>query len=187
MGVVLDILGSILVRGMIIAIVIGLTLTLRDELYKRTSDANILQTLTTVGSVIEKDMTQAGYHVASDTAFLKADSTDCKFLGDIPDANGLVDGIVDTVEYAVSTDPSETDPSSKTRILARTVNGSTPYTFFKGPINVKFTYYDSLGVVTTHITSVASISILLSQWNTFLLSDTTAIVRRELWVFPSNL
>lgn len=186
MGVVLDILGSIAVRGTIIAIVIGLTLTLRDELYKRTSAANILQTLTTVGSVMESDLTQAGYHVSSDS-FLRADSTDCKFLGDMGTSTVPPDGIVDTVEYVLSTDPSDSDPNSKTRILSRVVNGSTAYQFFKGPINVRFSYYDSLGVVTANVHSVSSVSVLLSQWNTFLLSDTTAIVRREFWVFPSNL
>ena len=181
MGVITDIIGSIVVRGMIIAIVIGLTVMLRDELFRRTSAATTYQTLSVVGSVIEKDLTSAGYNVAVRPVFLKADSDDCKFMGDVDN-----NGIVDTVEFVLAREAGDTDPNSKIRILTRTLGG-TPLQITRAPVTMKFEYYDSLSVSTTNLLKVNSISVLLSQWDSYQSDNPKAIVRKEIRVFPSNL
>ncbi|MBI3005408.1 MAG: hypothetical protein HYY49_08325, partial [Ignavibacteriales bacterium] len=70
MGAILDIVGSIALRGVILALVMNLILTLRDAEYERTSAATTTQSLATAARVIEKDLKYAGYY--SDTTAITA-------------------------------------------------------------------------------------------------------------------
>ena len=182
MGAILDIIGSLAVRGVILTLIISLIITLRDAQYERTSVATTGQNLSTAARVMERDLRYAGYNADTTivNVFLTADSQHVEFLGDLDDFGGL-----DTVDYRIWADPSgEVD----SKVIARRVNSQPPWYIAKGPVSMKLMYYDSLGAPTSTLTNILSISVLLSMKNHYPIDDTLyATIHREILVFPTNL
>jgi len=184
MGAILDIIGSIAIRAVIVTLIITLILTLRDAEYERTSIASTGENLSVGSRVMERDLKCAGYNV-NDTSnvFLIADSQQVKFLGDINN-----DGTLDIVHYQIGADPSGVVNS---KVIARTLNAGFPLYIAKGPVSMKITYYDSLGnAMNSPITlsKILSVSVLLSMKNNYPMNDTLSVtIKREIIVFPANL
>ena len=181
MGTILDIVGSLAIRAVIILVVIGLTITLRNALYQKTSRTTTSQVLANAASVMEKDMRLAGYNSAA-WPFIGGDSTQMTFLADLNNV-----GNVDTVQYLLTRDPNDTDPDSQVRLLSRVVDGQTSTTLAKGVMTLHFTYLDSVGASTLNLTNVQSIAVDLSLLDPYPPDSSYAIVRREFRVFPGNL
>ena len=181
MGTILDIVGSLAIRAVIILVVIGLTITLRDALYKKTSRTTTSQTLANAATVMEKDIRLAGYNSAS-WPFVSADSSQFTFLADLNNV-----GNVDTVQYLLTRDPNDLDPNSQVRLLARVVDGQTSTTLATGVMTLQFTYFDSVGVSTANLGNVQSVKVALSLLDPYPPDTAYAVVRREFRVFPGNL
>jgi hypothetical protein len=183
MGALLDIVGSLAIRGAIILVVVSLTITLRDALYSNTSRMNTAQVLDNASTIMEKDIRQAGYDVTTAPAFLRADSNQMSFLSNIN--NGV--GIVDTLQYLLARDPNDLDPNSQVRLLTRVVDGQAPMTLAKGVLTLRFTYLDSLGLSTADLNNIQSISVLMTLQDTYQTDSGYVMIRREFQIFPVNL
>jgi len=181
MGAMLDIIGSLAIRGVILTLIINLIITLRDAQYERTSVATTGQNLSVAARIMEKDLKYAGYNAAdSIDVFLIADSQQVEFLGDVDN-----DSTLDIVNYQIVANPSgEVD----SKVIARTLNSAFPLYIANGPVSMKIMYYDAAGTSTSTLSNISSLSVLLSMKNNYPIDDTLfATIRREILVFPANL
>jgi len=135
MTVFLDLIGSWFVRVSMIAIMLGLTISLNDALYQSTSRANNLGQTAVIDSIIYADLNDAGYNVSPiSSTFQIAQSTSVQFLADI---NG--GGIPETVRYTL------TKQSDSTYNVYRNVNNvNNGADLLVGNVtSLGFNYYDS--------------------------------------------
>lgn len=182
MGAILDIVGSLAIRGVILVIIINLSLTMRDALYQKTSRATALQNLSNAAGIIEKDVKMLGYNVASKPYVLNAESQRLRFLADLDN-----NSIVDTVEYKFSADPLLW-PDTLTKVIIRSVSGQPSLRIAKGKqLTLSFEYDDSTGVVTSIINNIFAIGVKMALAQDYFQKDSVAYVRREFHIFPTNL
>lgn len=183
MGSVLDIVYSLAIRGVIVAMVIGLTFTMRDALYNKTSVASTTQILTTAAQTMERDIELMGYNVVG-VPILLAQNNEVTFLSDIYNNN---DGSFETVDYQLIPDASVPGAIPPIYILQRTVNGSNPLQAGRGPISLNISYFDSLGAQTSVLGNIRSLGIVLTGQIDYQLANGDSIVTKQFHVYPSNL
>jgi type II secretory pathway component PulJ len=143
----LDILGSILIGGLIMLILFRLNASATSNLYNNTSEANVQSAMISVGTVLEHDFRKIGYckdwtKIPDPTkAILFADTSSIKFLTDINN-----NGSVDTLYYYLGpTSELSNTPNPRDRLLYRVVNGETPKSSNVGITKFKLIYFDSFG------------------------------------------
>ena len=137
----LDIVGSIVIGGLVILIVINLNLSINSAAMENLHSNVIQRQIVSATEVVEHDIYKIGYRVSSDV-ITKADSNEIRFLSDIDN-----DGVSDEIRYYLT----ETSSMSGTynpedRILWRKLNSeniSTPMVVTE----FNLSYYDSLGQV----------------------------------------
>jgi len=135
MTVFIDLMGSWVVRASLIAVMLGLTVTLNDALYQSTLRANNLGQTAVVDSIIYADLNDAGYNVSPvSSTFQVAQATSVQFLADI---NG--GGIPETVRYTM------TQQSDSTYNVYRNVNNvNNGVDLPVGNVrSLSFSYYDA--------------------------------------------
>ena len=142
----LDIVGSIIVGGLILLILFRLNSSATSNLYNENSELTVQQAMVSQVQVIESDFRKIGYckiwtKIPDPTkAILLADSTRIKFLTDL-DNDGAVDSLY---YYLVPTSELPSTPNPKDRLLYRVVNAQTAKSSNIGITNFKLTYYDAL-------------------------------------------
>jgi hypothetical protein len=180
MTIFLDLVGSWIVRASMITVMLGLSVTMNDALYKTAQRANTNAAMASTADVIYTDLNMAGYNVAwYDDAFLITNPTDLEFQGDLN--NG---GTPEDIHYK-----AEYNATTKYYELYRTVNnensGQRLYLGKKFK-SVEFQYYDYLGVRTIYPWEVTSVRIKLSQDIPGATSGFTTAIN-DFKVFPANL
>ena len=147
----LDILGSIIIGGLILLILFRLNTSATSNLYNNTSEANVQSAMISVGTVLENDFRKIGYckdwtKIPDPTkAILFADTSSIKFLTDINN-----DGTVDTIDYYLGpTSELLNTPNPRDRLLYRVVNNEAPKSSNVGITEFKLIYFDSFGNVLT--------------------------------------
>ncbi len=176
MAIVLDIVGSLAIRGAIIAVILQVNVSLQQTLTLKTATANVRENLATMVSIIETDVRQAGYAVSS-PIFLTSAVNDVKFRTDL--AN---DGTVDTVRLYLS----------GTEVY-RKKNSETALRIGIGVTQLSFTYYTSTGATTTDPNSVKSLKWSVSMEESYTISGTgdgethRPSAQSEFQVYPENL
>ena len=145
----LDILGSIIIGGLILLILFRLNTSATSNLYNNTSEANVQSAMISVGTVLEDDFRKIGYckdwtKIPDPTkAILFADTSSIKFLADLSNT-----GSVDTVYYYLGpTSELLNTPNPWDRLLYRVINNETPKSSNVGITEFKLTYFDSFGNV----------------------------------------
>ncbi|MFQ5800070.1 MAG: hypothetical protein ACE5H0_15445, partial [Bacteroidota bacterium] len=77
----LDILGSMLIRGAIVLIILTTNVSLHTLLYQKTGHTAVRENLDETGERLQADIKRAGLNT-TDVPFIIVDSTQIKFLGD---------------------------------------------------------------------------------------------------------
>jgi len=131
-----------------IAVMLGLTMTLNDALYQSTQGANNNGYVATLDSIIYADVNEAGYGVAG-AAFTTADSTHLTFLADI---NG--DAMPETIQYSM------TQQSDLTYNVYRKINSGTSL-LLGNVTSLTFHYYDLRGNSTSTLTNIKQVRVTL--------------------------
>jgi hypothetical protein len=172
MTIFIDIAGSWIIRVSMISVMLGISVQMNDALYKTTNRANTRAYLGTVDTVMYCDLNSAGYNtvvgtkywmvlnnvgqwVTPDAVFWTASPTDCEIFADINN-----DGTPEVVEY-YAVKNATTGLYTMTRTVNDWKSGNYPV-IGQNFTNVKFTYYDVTGVVTTTRSAIASVRIQLS-------------------------
>lgn len=143
----LDILGSIIIGGVMMTIAYRLSDTITDRTYNHSGELTIQQNLATVAQIVEYDFRKIGYcknwNLIPDPtkAILYADSSEIKFYTDI-DNNGTVDSI----RYYLGPTSQLTGTSNpRDRLLYRVLNNESPKSSNLGVTQFYLVYFDALG------------------------------------------
>ena len=143
----LDIIGSIIVGGILLLILFRLQATASETSYDSSQDLIVQQNLTTLIDIIQSDFRKVGY-CADYTkitnpadVILFADSNKIEFIADLNDA-----GVLDTVEYYTGpTSELSNTPNPNDRLLYRIINNETPMGSNLGVTEFKLIYQNALG------------------------------------------
>jgi hypothetical protein len=143
----LDILGSIIIGGILLTIVFRLNGAATEKTYNNSGELSLQQNLSTIAQIIEHDFRKIGYcadwnKLPDPTkAILLADASGIKYLTDIePDGN------LDSIHYYLGpTSELLATENPRDRILYRIVNGENPVQANLGVTQFYMVYYDALG------------------------------------------
>ncbi len=146
-NVILDVIGSILIAGVLMLSIFRLQNASTEDLYRGTGNLTAQTNLAMVVQILETDFRRIGYCAdwqqipVPTEAILYADSNTINFLTDIDN-----NGIIDTMHYYFdpSTDISST-PNPRDRYLYRVVNSETPVKVNLGVTEFSMEFYNSLG------------------------------------------
>jgi hypothetical protein len=149
----LDIIGSVIIGGMMMMAVFRLDAQLLD----RSIAANLSLMAQTNGAstaeVVERDLRRLGFEVEPDSTRLSvAGPTSIAFRGDVDD-----DGVVEEVRYRLAT-PNNFSPNPDDYFLIRRVDG-VAFRLELGATRFELTYYDALGLPTTDVADVREIEV----------------------------
>ena len=157
----LDILGSIIIGGILMLIAWRLSEAATEKTYNNSGELSMQQNLATVAQIIEHDFRKIGfcdnYNKIPDPskAITYADTSSLKFLTDI-DSDGNVDSIF---YYLGPTSELLSTPNPRDRILYRIVNNEAPMGSNLGVTRFFMVYYDALNdSIPTPITTPGIIS-----------------------------
>ncbi len=149
----LDILGSTIIGGMLLLILLRLNETAVANSFQYNGELIVQKNLVEVVELLEFDLRKIGY-CADWTALpdpgksiIAADSNSITYLTDLPtltEANG--DGVVDTLRYYLGP-ASELlgTPNPNDRMLYRKKNSETPLAANLGITKFNFKFYDTFG------------------------------------------
>jgi hypothetical protein len=147
MQMVYDILGSMIIGGMILVMVLGFNANIIEGAALQTFKTNVQGNMTTVTNIMEYDFRKMGFQVAfpQDSSISYADSTRIIFKGDF-DNNGATETL--QYNYVAGTQaPGAVNP--RARVLFRSYNGGPAQSMNIGITRFRFTYYDSVGTTMT--------------------------------------
>ncbi len=154
MTVFLDIIGSMMVRGMIVLIVLRMNVSLNTMIVDTTAHSTIQQRMAVLRQVMVSDFEAIGFNVVG-TAFIDVKNHDIRFLGDVDG-----DGTPETISYdRSSTGDLPNTPNPNDRYIHRKVNSGTARIVADGITKIDFEYYDDKGAVTTDKNKVKSFKI----------------------------
>ncbi len=170
MSAILDIVGSLAIRGAIVLVILKLNLSLHETLYTKSATASVKQNLATMVSVIDTDIRQVGYNVLI-TPFLKATAQDIEFLTDLGN-----DGTVDDVHYYL-----------QNGIVYRVVNGGNPLEIGRGITTFNFQYFSPTNLLTTDLSVIRSIKLSVTMEADFLIDGVRPTALYEFQFWPQNL
>jgi hypothetical protein len=156
----LDILGSIIIGGLVLLILFRVNTSTTSNLYTNNSEANVQSAMISVGQVLEEDFRKIGYckdwtKIPDPTkAILFADTSSIKFLTDLNN-----DGNVDTLSYYLGpTSELLNTPNPEDRLLYRVANSDAPKSSNVGITEFKITYFDTFGnILSTPVTPPSQI------------------------------
>lgn len=177
MHILLDIAGSLAIRGAIVLVILRLNVSLQQTLTLKTATANVREKLATLVSIIETDMRQAGYNVTG-TAFVKADTSEVIFLADFKN-----NGTVDTVRYYLSNGNVYRKESSLTKTTSIGI----------GVTQFRFDYYDITGVPAATLDNIRSVKLTVAMEENYELQQISdgqkyrPSAKSEHQFFPPNL
>lgn len=144
---ILDILGSIIIGGILMSTVFRLSDAATEKTYNNSGELSLQQNLSTVAQIIEHDFRKIGYCADwnklpdPSKAILFVDTSAIKFLTDI-EADGELDSIF--IYLGPASELSATE-NPRDRILYRVINDETPVQSNLGITQFYMVYYDVLG------------------------------------------
>ena len=146
-NVILDILGSIVIFGILMLTLFRIFDSATANTYKGSGDLVAQQNLSSIIQVLEYDLRKIGYCAdwkkipAPNQSILLADSTRLKFLTDVDE-----DGDMDSIFYYLgSTSELSSTPNPRDRFLYRVTNNEAPVGVNLGVIQFNLAYFNSLG------------------------------------------
>jgi len=143
----IDIMGSVVIGGMILMILLRLNDAAIKNSFEYNGDLIVQENLTEIVLLLEHDFRKIGYSKDwlkipnPSKSIISADQTDISFLTDIEP-----DGIVDTLRYYLGTraELSHTE-NPRDRMFYRQINSGTPVGANLGVTQFDLTYFNTLG------------------------------------------
>ncbi|HTK80763.1 MAG TPA: hypothetical protein VL633_00575 [Bacteroidota bacterium] len=159
-----DLLGSIIIGGIVLLMLVAFNGNIMESAGTQTFRAIVQKNLTSVTEILEFDMRKMGFRVqagGSDTTICYADSNRIRFRGDLDTTNGA--GTVDMVEYYVDNAGAGATSNPNDKVLHRKFNNAAPVNMYLGLINFKIYYYGANGApITATPVTAATLSTIKS-------------------------
>ena len=194
MASLLDILGSTLIGGMLLLIILNMNIFISNASYSSDNELKMQQNAKALAEIINYDFRKIGYKFDS-TALLIAENKKIKFAGDLQRPGETGFGIIDTVEYFILDSSFATGTSNPNDIiLVRVLNNKDS---IAGPslglVDLRFSYLDSLCSTTAVLAEIKYIKAELwieptEQANNFLTGKKdSAFTYWEFTIHPRNI
>ena len=156
MAILIDIVGSLVIAGIIFLAILGLNVNMNQATYNKTFALITQSNAVALARMIEFDFVKMGYH-SPKPMILAAGSDSISFKSDLSN-----DGTVHTVKYyfgSTSTLGSTKNPND--RLMYRVQDGTvTPMNL--GLTSFSLSYVDSSGFTTTKADSIRGITVAFS-------------------------
>lgn len=151
MNYILQLIGSTIVGGIIIMLILGLNFGILKSSQANLVRSNVQRNITTVSEIVEADFNLIGYNLPANSAeFVNIDSIDITFKSDINN-----DGNPDNIRYYTSNSKLTSTPNPDDIELFRVVNGA-PSTL-GGVTKFRVFTFDDKGFYTIDPTKVSKI------------------------------
>lgn len=190
----LDILGSTIVGGLLLMILLRMNDAAVENNYLYSGERIVQQNLVEVVKLLEYDLRKIGYSnnwqsmPIPANAIIRADSNRIHFLTDIvTNGNPYGDGVIDTMKYYLGpTSELTSTPNPNDRLLYRVENNATPAGSNLGITQFRLTYYDANGdKITTMPASpplgIAAIQIDISIENPAAYGNDYSAEKKVIW------
>ena len=184
MSTMLDLVGSFVIGGLLLLMILTAQSNLVQSSYERTMDLVVQENMATLVEIFHHEVRKMGFGV-SDTvdAVVAADSTSLSFLADLG-----ADGSVDTVLYSVSdTSAASSTENPRDRLFFNRVNGQPLGGMTLGITDFHLTYLDSSGSTTMVPSQIRSVKIKLKMESLYPYNDQYASTAWEGTIRPRNL
>ncbi len=188
MNVMLDIIGSVLVIGILTLTIATMNAGLSTQTYKANNTMQLQFEAIQLARIMEFDVYKAGYKVSQSKRILTADSTSLKFLANLFDT----EKDTNTVQYILSSTGEVYTKSPEYKKLVRKI-GSDTLTINRNIRSLKFQYYTGSDVkLSTPVTgawldSIKSIKIDMTLESFNPLDSTFIAAVYSKWIYPRNL
>jgi hypothetical protein len=155
MNVILDLMGSTIIGGVLLLLILKLNLYTTNANYYSDNELKLQQNVKTLAEVMNYDLRKIGYGYDG-TAIVTAEQHRIKFYADMDAPGTFGHGVVDFVEYYLgdSTEASGT-VNQRDKVLYRIINNTDT---LGGPtlglVDIKFSYLNGQGIVTTILDSI---------------------------------
>ena len=157
MSVMLDIIGSMVIRGAIVLMTLYLSVGLQSAYtYKNTLYA-VKQKTVIPAEILTDDIRLAGYGPTTSKVFAIASSQEIEFSADIND-----DSVAETVHYYLGSTYSGSTHRSLYRVVS-SINGGSPSEIARDVDSLCFTYYNVYGTAVsgTNVSGIKSVKVSL--------------------------
>lgn len=193
-SVILDILGSTIIGGMLLVILMRMNDSAVENNYLYSGERIVQQNLVEVVRLLEYDLRKIGYCYNWQalpnpaTAIIYADSNRISYLTDIVTTGyPYGDGNIDTMHYFVGdTTELTVTPNPFDKLLYRVVNSNTTAGSNLGITQFKLTYYDASGTEITSMPAspplgIAAIQIDIAVENPAAYGNDYSADKRVIW------
>ncbi len=177
MNIVLDIVGSMMIRSVIVIAILRITLSMNDSLYRKTAENTLRQNLAVASEIMYFDFKNLGFGSTTET-IIAANPAELQYWADLNN-----DGVLDRVHYYRSTAQHDTTQSS----VYRRINDEAPLAIATGVTAFQFTYFNASGVATTTVSEIRSFSIRITIEQRYSTIGVNPSVSWESLFFPPNI
>jgi hypothetical protein len=128
MSVIIDLIGSVVIAGLVILMGMRFNQTIVEASHASKAGLNVQESLVDIVQTIEYDFRKIGYGLSNPaTAIVVADSEHLQFRADMVDTYGRPrpDGIIDVIDWYIGPKVHRF-PNDSVRVLYRKVNNGTP-------------------------------------------------------------
>jgi hypothetical protein len=184
---VIDILGSIILGGMILLIVLGFNSNIIESAATQTFHTTTQQNLTTIADIVENDFRKIGYHVSDSVKVTYTDSIEIKFQSDI-----FNDSTIHTIRYYFNPTASSGHQNPNTRVLYRSIDNGPFLSMNLGLTGFRLWYYDANGSLLTGngsstLSKIRAIKISMNIQSTSAFNQSYSGAYWERTIKPKNL
>lgn len=168
MNILLDILGSSIIGGMILLMVLKLNIFASNANYYSDNELKLQQNVKTLAEILNYDLRKIGYKRDA-TSMITAQPQRIKFYAELDAPGTAGHGTIDIVEYFLG-DSTETTGTTNLRdkILYRVVNNTDTIAGSSlGLVDLNFSYMNAQGVTTANL-------------------DDIRFIKAEFWVEPQD-
>ena len=140
MQVIYDIIGSIIIGGIILLMLLSFNSSVMEGSAVQTFNSIVQSNMTSLTDLIEYDFRKMGYRVGSihDSAIVYADSVRILMKGDMDNNHS-----VERVAYYLDPIKKSGHVNPRSRVLYRQVNGAAAQTINLGITRFRMAYYDA--------------------------------------------
>ena len=160
MSIMLDLIGSMVVRGAIMLTFLYLTINMQSALYEKAMYAAVKQKTVVPAQVLTDDLRLAGYGPATSKVFPVAYQQSIEFYADINN-----DSVADLVHYYLGPVYAGTTNHYSLYREVSCYSGGAPFELARDVDSLAFTYYNSVGAVISpalNVSGIKSIRVRLS-------------------------
>ncbi|MBI5471154.1 MAG: hypothetical protein HY961_02280 [Ignavibacteriae bacterium] len=166
MAVILDMIGSVLISGYVILLILRINFNMSSASDSATTNLGIQESLVDAMSSVESDFRLAGFNVPDPkNSIAIADSQRIRIRVDLDNNN-----TVDSVEWYVGA-PLAKYTDRQVRILYRRVNNGTPLGIAYGVTTFKLKYFDQDGIQTSVLSMISVIEVSIAVSSTYKIAD----------------